>query len=108
LSTTNILPLSILAAIVPALFFTGLIYWVDRYEKEPAWLLTGTFLWGAIPAILFALLFNTLFSIPFYLLTDEATADTLAAIMIGPVVEETIKGLALLRFLKKVALKPGG
>lgn len=96
MTTTNILPLSILAAIVPALFYTGLIYWVDRYEKEPVWLLTATFLWGAIPSILLALFFNTLFSVPFHLLTDETTANTLAAITIGPVVEETIKGLALL------------
>jgi RsiW-degrading membrane proteinase PrsW (M82 family) len=96
LTTTNILPLSILAAIIPALFFTGLIYWVDRYEKEPAWLLAATFLWGAVPSVLFALFFNALFSTPLFLLTDEATAETLAASLVGPLVEESVKGVMLL------------
>lgn len=95
LTTTNILPLSILAATFPALFYTLLIYWIDRYEKEPAWLLAATFLWGAVPSILLALLFNTLFSVPFYFFTDETSANTLAAITIGPLVEESVKGFAL-------------
>lgn len=96
LTTTNILPLSILAAIFPALIYTSLIYWIDRYEKEPTWLLAATFLWGAVPSILLALLFNSLFSLPFYFFTDETSANTLSAITIGPLVEESVKGFALL------------
>ena len=56
--------LSLLAAAVPVLFYVALIYWVDRYEKEPWWLLATAFLWGAIPAALLALLFNTALSLP--------------------------------------------
>jgi RsiW-degrading membrane proteinase PrsW (M82 family) len=99
LTTTNVLPISLVAAVLPALFYSSLIYWVDRYEKEPLWLLAATFLWGAFPAIFLALFLNGLFSVPFYLLADEAAADTLAASTVGPLVEETVKGVALLILL---------
>ena len=43
MSTPLVLLLSIIAAAIPTLFFVGLIYWVDRYEKEPFWLLTAVY-----------------------------------------------------------------
>lgn len=92
----TLLLLSILAAAVPTLVYVGLIYWVDRYEKEPLWLLTAAFLWGAIPSIIAALIFNTLFSVPLYLLAGDAVGEVLAASLIAPPVEESLKGLALL------------
>ncbi|MEM7111097.1 MAG: PrsW family intramembrane metalloprotease [Chloroflexota bacterium] len=87
---------SIIAALIPALIYVLIIYWFDRYEKEPAWLLTAAFLWGAIPSIIISLIFNTILSIPFVLLVEGATADALAASFIAPPVEETVKGLALI------------
>ncbi|MCA9958466.1 MAG: PrsW family intramembrane metalloprotease, partial [Anaerolineales bacterium] len=87
--------LSTVAAVIPTLLYIGLIYWVDRYEKEPWWLLTTAFLWGAIPSIIIAYIFNSLLSTPIYLLTSETTGDTLAASFIAPPVEETVKGLVL-------------
>ncbi len=92
----TLLLFSILAAAVPTLIYVGLIYWVDRYEKEPLWLLTAAFLWGAIPSIIAALIFNTLFSVPLYLLAGDAVGEVLAASLIAPPVEESLKGLALL------------
>mgnify|MGYP001242797793 CR=1 FL=1 len=66
-----LLLLSILAATAPILIYIAIIYWVDRYEKEPWWLLMATFFWGAVPSILFAFIFNTLLSMPlFFLLGD--------------------------------------
>lgn len=91
-----IIPLSILAAIIPTLIYVIIIYWFDRYEKEPFWLLTAAFLWGAIPSIILSLIFNTLLSIPFSLLVEGATAEALSAALIAPPVEETAKGIALL------------
>ncbi len=87
---------SIIAAAIPAALYTAVIYWFDRYEKEPAWLLTATFLWGAIPSIILALIFNLLGSLPFYIYGDEALADAAGTIIIAPLVEETVKGLAVL------------
>jgi protease PrsW len=92
----EILLLSIIAAMIPTAVYVGLIYWVDRYEKEPLWLLSAAFLWGAIPSIIAALIFNTLFSIPFFLLGGELVGDLAGAVLIAPVVEETLKGIALL------------
>ena len=46
--------LSVIAAIIPTVFYIIIIYWVDRYEKEPWWLLSAAFLWGAIPSIIAA------------------------------------------------------
>ncbi len=96
MSAGTVLILSIFAAIIPTVFFVSLIYWVDRYEKEPWWLLTAVFLWGAIPSIIIAFIFNSLLSIPLYIIdTSGETANILAASFIAPPVEETIKALAL-------------
>ena len=99
MSENTALFLSIAAAIIPTLFYTGLIYWADQYEKEPWWLLVTAFLWGAIPSILIAYIFNTIFSIPIYAITSEETGNIIAATLIAPPVEETIKGVALLGIL---------
>lgn len=88
--------LSIIAALIPALIYIAIIYWFDRYEKEPAWLLTAAFFWGAIPSIIISLIFNTIFGIPFELLVEGATAEALVASFVAPPVEETVKGFALL------------
>ena len=90
-----ILVLSLLAAIIPTVFYVALIYWVDRYEKEPLSLVLAAFLWGAIPSIMAAFIFNTAFSIPFYLLS-EGFGDFVGASIIAPLIEESLKGLALL------------
>ncbi len=95
LTPTTIVPFSALAAMLPALFFTTVVYWADRYEKEPLWLLSATFLWGAIPSILIALFTNALLSAPFYYLVDQPAADMLAAATIAPLVEESAKALVL-------------
>lgn len=90
--------LSVIAAVVPALIYVALIYSVDRYEKEPKGLLIATFLWGAVPSIILAIIISTIFSIPFYAF-DEGLGDAVSAIGIAPIVEESIKGLAILGIL---------
>ncbi|MCI0397864.1 MAG: PrsW family intramembrane metalloprotease [Chloroflexi bacterium] len=87
--------LSVIAAILPALFFISIIYWVDRYEKEPAWLLSAAFLWGAIPSIILAFVVNTISSLVPYFVFGPGIGEAIAASFIAPPVEESIKGLAL-------------
>lgn len=99
MTADNALLLSILAAGLPVLAYVGLIYWADRYEKEPLWLLAAAFLWGAIPAALLALLFNALFSAPFYLLLDSRPAELVSGAIVAPVVEEMAKALILFAIL---------
>lgn len=95
MSETAVLLLSILAAIVPTVLYVGVIYWVDRYEKEPWWLLAAAFFWGAVPGILIAFFFNTLLSAPLLLILGNELGMAAAPSLIGPPVEESIKGLAL-------------
>lgn len=96
MTADNALLYSIVAAALPALLYVGLIYWVDRYEKEPLWLLSATFLWGAVPSVLLALVFSGLLSLPFYAAAEESTADALSAVAVAPLVEETVKALVLI------------
>ena len=99
MSSSTVLLWSTVAAFIPALIYVGIIYWIDHFEKEPWWLLTAAFLWGAIPSIVVSFVFNTIFSIPFYVLAGEGAGDALAASLVAPPVEETIKGFALLGIL---------
>lgn len=87
---------SIIAACLPALFYTLLIYWIDRYEKEPWGLLAATFLWGAVPAVLIAFVAEAILSPPLYVLFQTPTADLIAGGAIAPIVEETAKAVALI------------
>lgn len=95
MTTDNYLLYSVLAAVVPVLLYVWLIYWVDHYEKEPLWLLSAAFLWGAIPGALLALFFNAMLSLPFYAFFSPGTADLASGGAIAPVVEEIAKGLVL-------------
>ncbi|GJM42593.1 MAG: protease PrsW [Ardenticatenaceae bacterium] len=95
MSDTAVLILSIIAAIIPTVMYVGVIYWVDRYEKEPLWLLAAAFLWGAIPAILISFVLNTLLSVPLLLVLGDELGQAAAPSLIGPPVEETIKSMAL-------------
>jgi RsiW-degrading membrane proteinase PrsW (M82 family) len=92
----NVLLLSIIAAVVPATLYLAIIYWFDRYEKEPLWLLGALFLWGAVPAILLAIFLSVVASAPLNLFIGPDTLDTVGAILLAPPIEESVKGLALL------------
>src|SRR6185369_10573141 len=43
-------------AFIPAFFFSWFIYWLDRYEKEPRWLLLMAFFWGGFVAVIGAII----------------------------------------------------
>lgn len=88
--------ISLIAAVLPALIFVFIIYWVDRYEKEPIPLLMATFFWGAVPSIILGIILGILGTIPFYVLAGEGAGDVLGAVLVAPPVEETLKAMALL------------
>jgi len=80
-----------------ALLFAYVLYWLDRYEKEPLLLLGGVFLWGAIVAAGSAFLINTILGMGIYIFTGSNIATTLATgSLVAPFVEEILKGLAVL------------
>jgi protease PrsW len=89
--------LSILLGFIPMLLFAGFIYWLDRYEKEPIPIILAVFLWGAIAAAGGAFIINTTFGIGIFLVTgSEAATDFSTGSFIAPVVEEILKGFAVL------------
>lgn len=89
--------ISLLLGFIPMFFFAVLVYWADRYEKEPQRLLGIVFTWGAVVAAGAAFIINTLVGIGVYLFTGSETATELTTgTLIAPVVEELLKGLAVL------------
>lgn len=86
-----------LAGIVPMVIYATLVTWIDRFEKEPWWLMAGTFLWGAVVSAGSAYILNTMFGITLFSLTgSEALAGIGTAVISAPLVEETVKGAAVL------------
>src|SRR5512136_1589864 len=80
-----------------ALLFAYILYWLDRFEKEPIPLLGGVFLWGAVVAAGSAFLINTLLGVGIYVFTGSDAATNLATgSIVAPLVEEVLKGLAVL------------
>jgi RsiW-degrading membrane proteinase PrsW (M82 family) len=77
------------------LLFAYLVYWVDRYEKEPIALLGGVFLWGAIIAAGSAFIANTFLGLGIYMFTgSQAFTELSTASVFAPIIEETLKGMA--------------
>ena len=93
--------MAVLAAIpmafIPAFFFSWFLYWLDRYEKEPRWLLLLTFFWGGFVAIIGTLIVASIFEIGFSLVLQDAVLEDIAGGSItAPLVEEFWKGLAVM------------
>ena len=80
-----------------ALLLAYILYWLDRYEKEPLLLLGGVCLGGALGAAGSAFLVNTTLGLGIYVFTGSNFATDLATgSIVAPLVEETLKGLAVL------------
>jgi RsiW-degrading membrane proteinase PrsW (M82 family) len=88
---------SILAGFLPMIFYAWVLYYLDRYEREPVRLLIGIFLWGALVAAGSAFVINSITSSGIYYLTRSEFATQLTiSTLVAPLVEETLKGLAVL------------
>lgn len=89
--------LSVVFGVIPMLLFAYIVYWVDRYEKEPVWLLGGVFIWGAVIAAGAAFIVNSFLGLGIYMFTgSQAFTELSTASAIAPVIEESLKGMACL------------
>lgn len=89
--------LSILFGFLPMLLFAYVVYWIDRYEKEPIALLGGVFLWGAIIAAGAAFFVNSFLGLGIYMFTGSQVFTELSTSSVfAPIIEETLKGMACL------------
>jgi len=93
---TIALLLSIAAAVIPTVLYVLLLYWADRYEREPIWLVVVAFVWGAIPAVIVSLFGELVLGWPWIDAPDSITGAIIEGAVIAPVVEELAKGVALL------------
>lgn len=84
--------IGILQAVVYLLFIRA----VDLYERESFLYVIPVFVWGFTVAVVFALIVNTLASIIIASAVGKQPANVLTAVFVAPVVEESIKGTALL------------
>jgi protease PrsW len=84
-------------AFIPAFLFSWFIYWLDRYEKEPRWLLIMAFVWGGFVAVIGAIIGSIILDVGFTaVLQDETLAEVASGSITAPFVEEFWKGLAVL------------
>ncbi|MDQ4077330.1 MAG: PrsW family intramembrane metalloprotease, partial [Chloroflexota bacterium] len=91
-----VLSASFLAAFVPTSFYVVLAYLLDRYEREPLWLLSIAFLWGAIPAIVVSLGVELVLDLPIRIFVTGEGADLISATFVAPIVEEGTKAIPLI------------
>jgi RsiW-degrading membrane proteinase PrsW (M82 family) len=87
--------LALAAGILPSLAYAALLYWNDRYEKEPLKLIAAALLWGAIPAVLIALVTQLFFQLPVDL-SGPLAVEALQAGVLTPLIQEILKGSVVL------------
>ncbi|MEI8306652.1 MAG: PrsW family intramembrane metalloprotease [Chloroflexales bacterium] len=81
----------------PALIYAAFVYWLDRFEKEPLYLLAGAFLWGAVVATFGAIIATMVLELSVQMITGSAAvAEITGTTLLAPVVEESLKGTAVL------------
>jgi RsiW-degrading membrane proteinase PrsW (M82 family) len=87
---------SVIIGFGSSLLFASILYWLDRYEKEPLLLLGAVFVWGAVVAAGSAFIINTVLGLGLYVFTGSDFATEMATgSLIAPFVEEVLKGLAV-------------
>jgi len=102
-STTIIMAFaSMVAAVVPMMIYLLFIWWLDRNEREPFWLVFLNFFWGATGAIILGIIGSLIFQIPLSTVIHEFSSGNSSdleqlsgAIITAPIVEEFTKGIFL-------------
>ncbi len=91
--------IGMVSAVVPVPLYLVLVLWIDRYEAEPPWMLATAFFWGALVAVFFAFLINTVSGVAVTLATNSMRAgQTFGAVISAPIVEESAKAVILFIF----------
>ena len=88
--------LSAAFAMIPLVGFLGVMWWLDRYDREPLWLVAGTFLWGAIGGTALAVVGS---GVALDFLTASLPEDQVVfatTVIVAPLIEEPTKALVLI------------
>lgn len=100
--TTANLIIIYLYSYLPALFLVGFFWWLDRFDREPLFLVLLIFFWGAFGAGLLSYFWNTFIHIYLNLYTEGTAGgatDIITTVMVAPFVEELTKGSIILFLL---------
>ncbi|MFZ9914502.1 MAG: PrsW family intramembrane metalloprotease [Phycisphaerales bacterium] len=95
-------PLMLAAVIAGTLVVFGylvVIWWLDRYEREPFWLALVVFAWGGFGGTSLGCLCSLPFVLGATAVGGEAAGTVVGAVVVAPLIEEVTKGLAFLLLL---------
>jgi RsiW-degrading membrane proteinase PrsW (M82 family) len=88
---------SAIAALLPMFVYMLIIWRLDRYDRGPFGSVLGNYLWGAIGAIILAVVGSSLFSgFISVFIHNQSDLNQIQTIIVAPVVEELTKGVFLL------------
>jgi RsiW-degrading membrane proteinase PrsW (M82 family) len=91
-------------SVVPMVFYLLIIWFMDRYEREPFWLVGLHFFWGATGAIIFGIIGSIIMGLGvtefIYQFANKSDVNSLnniaGAVVVAPLVEESTKGIFVL------------
>ncbi len=87
---------SLLAAIIPMVTYLLIIWRIDTYDREPFSLVIINYIYGAVGAILLAVIGSSLVTgLLSYIMNNEEAVLRVQTIIVAPVIEETTKGFFL-------------
>lgn len=94
---------SLVAAVVPMFVYLLIIWFLDRYEREPFWFVLLNFFWGATGAVMLGIIGSIIFQLPLNEILKAVADDNPSelinlsgAVITAPLVEEFTKGMFLL------------
>ncbi len=82
--------IGLIVAVFSTLLYVFLLWWLDRYEKEPWPLFLAAFAYGSVPAVILAVIIEIGLDLAL------TPGDLAGAGVVAPIVEEIVKGLAVL------------
>ncbi len=90
----------IVAAVIGSTFvvfsYLLFIWWLDRYEREPLWIVLLVFLWGALGGTCLGCLLSAPFAAVAQLVPIEGAPDVISAVIVAPFAEELTKALVFI------------
>lgn len=94
---------SLLLAAIPILIYLFILWWLDKYEREPIKFLLIHFAWGMIGAVVLSGIISSIINkVLITISSSEESADLISTIITAPLVEEAFKGIFLIFTIRKM------
>jgi RsiW-degrading membrane proteinase PrsW (M82 family) len=90
---------AVLAGTLVVFGYLVVIWWLDRYEREPFWMTLLVFAWGGFGGTSMGCLCSMPFVFGATAAGGEVAGEVVGAVIVAPVVEEITKGLAFVFLL---------